>query len=248
MHLAASSCIFASLPNPIRHYLQRRKIVSWLLSSWDPNSATADPLLKATPSGSTPGSQTLASSPPVSCFPRSITCFAYLELEANSLHNGISVKTSTHPIFRSCDIIFFQSRPKQNVRQTVDGIAVLQTKGVMVFRVTPKGNAVYTQDIGDLTIFISKAEAFCVRASSRTTSTSLSNIYMLLYYHYSNGLEREEGTPRVRRRRRPAGSARCGRGLGLGHGLGLGLGRGLGSWVLGLGSWVLGLGGGSPAQ
>ncbi|KAF2579789.1 hypothetical protein F2Q68_00006824 [Brassica cretica] len=70
---------------------------------------------------------------------------------------------------------------------------------------------------------------------------------MLLYYHYSNGLEREEGTPRVRRRRRPAGSARCGRGLGLGHGLGLGLGRGLGSWVLGLGSWVLGLGGGSVA-
>ncbi|KAF3544592.1 hypothetical protein DY000_02010457 [Brassica cretica] len=178
MHLAASSCIFASLPNPIRHYLQRRKIVSWLLSSWDPNSATADPLLKATPSGSTPGSQTLASSPPVSCFPRSITCFAYLELEANSLHNGISVKTSTHPIFRSCDIIFFQSRPKQNVRQTMDCIAVLQTKGVMVFRVTPKGNAVYTQDIGDLTIFISKAEAFCVRASS-FPGVSPNHVYIL---------------------------------------------------------------------
>ncbi|KAH0854598.1 hypothetical protein HID58_057738 [Brassica napus] len=44
---------------PCPHYLQRRKIVSWLLSSWDPNSATADPLLKATPSGSTSGSQTL---------------------------------------------------------------------------------------------------------------------------------------------------------------------------------------------
>ncbi|KAL0715458.1 hypothetical protein Bca4012_064780 [Brassica carinata] len=51
-------------------------------------------------------------------------------------------------------------------RQIVDGIALLQTKGVMVFRVSPKGNATYTQDIGDVTIFISKAEAFCVRASS----------------------------------------------------------------------------------
>ncbi|CAN6820279.1 unnamed protein product [Brassica oleracea] len=63
-------------------------------------------------------------------------------------------------------------------RQTVDGIAVLQTKGVMVFRVAPKGNAVYTQDIGDLTIFISKAEAFCVRASS-FPGVSPNHVYIL---------------------------------------------------------------------
>ncbi|CAN6828350.1 unnamed protein product [Brassica oleracea] len=50
-------------------------------------------------------------------------------------------------------------------RQTVNK-ALLETKAVMVFRVSPRGNAVYTQDIGDLTIFISKAEPFCVRASS----------------------------------------------------------------------------------
>ncbi|KAH0854596.1 hypothetical protein HID58_057736 [Brassica napus] len=63
-------------------------------------------------------------------------------------------------------------------RQTMDGIAVLQTKGVMAFRVTPKGNSVYTQDIVDLTIFISKAEAFCVRASS-FPGVSPNHVYIL---------------------------------------------------------------------
>ncbi|KAL0715459.1 hypothetical protein Bca4012_064781 [Brassica carinata] len=51
-------------------------------------------------------------------------------------------------------------------RQTVDGGTSLQTKAVMVFKVSAKGNAMYTQDIGDLTIFISNSEPFCVRASS----------------------------------------------------------------------------------
>ncbi|XP_013629713.1 PREDICTED: uncharacterized protein LOC106335677 [Brassica oleracea var. oleracea] len=57
-------------------------------------------------------------------------------------------------------------------RQTVDGTSLkvkgtkLKTKGVMVFKVDDHGNAVYTQDIGDLAIFLSKSEPFCVRASS----------------------------------------------------------------------------------
>ncbi|KAJ4907414.1 hypothetical protein Rs2_11072 [Raphanus sativus] len=51
-------------------------------------------------------------------------------------------------------------------RQTVDGGTSLKTKAVMVFKVSAKGSAFYTRDIGDLTIFISKSEPFCVRASS----------------------------------------------------------------------------------
>ncbi|KAH0895221.1 hypothetical protein HID58_057650 [Brassica napus] len=62
-------------------------------------------------------------------------------------------------------------------RQTVNK-ALLETKAVMVFRVSPRGNAVYTQDIGDLTIFISKAEPFCVRASS-FPGVSPNRVYML---------------------------------------------------------------------
>jgi len=42
----------------------------------------------------------------------------------------------------------------------------MQTKTVMVFKLDEKGNAVYTQDIGDLYIFLSKSEPFCVPASS----------------------------------------------------------------------------------
>ena len=42
----------------------------------------------------------------------------------------------------------------------------MQTKALMVFKIDDEGNAVYTQDIGDLCIFISKSEPFCVPASS----------------------------------------------------------------------------------
>ncbi|VVB00979.1 unnamed protein product [Arabis nemorensis] len=40
------------------------------------------------------------------------------------------------------------------------------TQDIMVFNVDEKGNAVYTKDIGDLCIFLSNSEAFCVPASS----------------------------------------------------------------------------------
>ncbi|KAL1215780.1 hypothetical protein V5N11_024318 [Cardamine amara subsp. amara] len=38
--------------------------------------------------------------------------------------------------------------------------------GCLVFKIDEQGNAVYTQDIGDLCIFLSKSEPFCVPASS----------------------------------------------------------------------------------
>ncbi|XP_010485150.2 PREDICTED: uncharacterized protein LOC104763483 [Camelina sativa] len=46
------------------------------------------------------------------------------------------------------------------------GMSKLITKAFMVFRLDDKGNAVYTQDIGDLCIFLSKSEPFCVSLSS----------------------------------------------------------------------------------
>ena len=42
----------------------------------------------------------------------------------------------------------------------------MKTKALMVFKIDEKGNAVYTQDIGDLVIYISKSEPFCITASS----------------------------------------------------------------------------------
>ncbi|KAG2335130.1 hypothetical protein Bca52824_006310 [Brassica carinata] len=48
----------------------------------------------------------------------------------------------------------------------LDEAVNMKTKAVMVFRLDGKGNAVYTQDIGDLCIFISESEPFCVPRSS----------------------------------------------------------------------------------
>ncbi|EFH42375.1 hypothetical protein ARALYDRAFT_495669 [Arabidopsis lyrata subsp. lyrata] len=46
------------------------------------------------------------------------------------------------------------------------GMSKLSTKALMVFRLDDEGNAVYTIDIGDLCIFLSKSEPFCVSLSS----------------------------------------------------------------------------------
>ncbi|CAA7018556.1 unnamed protein product [Microthlaspi erraticum] len=46
------------------------------------------------------------------------------------------------------------------------GVAIMKTKCAMVFKLEEEGNAVYTQDIGDLSIFLSRHEPFCVPASS----------------------------------------------------------------------------------
>uniref|UniRef100_A0A0D3DM71 KIB1-4 beta-propeller domain-containing protein n=1 Tax=Brassica oleracea var. oleracea TaxID=109376 RepID=A0A0D3DM71_BRAOL len=42
----------------------------------------------------------------------------------------------------------------------------MKTEALMVFKLDEEGNAVYTEDIGDLVIFLSRAEPFCVPASS----------------------------------------------------------------------------------
>ncbi|KFK27076.1 hypothetical protein AALP_AA8G330900 [Arabis alpina] len=47
-----------------------------------------------------------------------------------------------------------------------DGIVKMRTQEVMVFKLGKEENAVYTQDIGDLNIFLSRSEPFCVPASS----------------------------------------------------------------------------------
>ncbi|XP_020878159.1 uncharacterized protein LOC110227633 [Arabidopsis lyrata subsp. lyrata] len=48
----------------------------------------------------------------------------------------------------------------------INGTAQMKTEALMVFRLDEEGNAVCTRDIGELCIFISKSEPFCVSASS----------------------------------------------------------------------------------
>ncbi|CAA7016289.1 unnamed protein product [Microthlaspi erraticum] len=47
-----------------------------------------------------------------------------------------------------------------------DGVAHMKTEYVQVFKLDEEGNAVCTQDVGDLVIFLSKCEPFCVPAAS----------------------------------------------------------------------------------
>ncbi|KAJ0267122.1 Uncharacterized protein HA466_0009970 [Hirschfeldia incana] len=51
-------------------------------------------------------------------------------------------------------------------RKTSRRLSLMRTKALMVFKIDEEGNAVYTQDIGDLVMYISKSEPFCVPASS----------------------------------------------------------------------------------
>ncbi|AED96327.1 hypothetical protein AtNW77_Chr5g0138271 [Arabidopsis thaliana] len=55
---------------------------------------------------------------------------------------------------------------KKIVGKVIKGRATIKTKAIMVFKLDEEGNAVYTQDIGDLFIFISEAQPTCVPASS----------------------------------------------------------------------------------
>ncbi|CAN6850680.1 unnamed protein product, partial [Brassica oleracea var. botrytis] len=44
--------------------------------------------------------------------------------------------------------------------------ARMRTKALMVFKLDDEGNAVYTQDMGDLVMFLSNSEPCCVPATS----------------------------------------------------------------------------------
>ncbi|KAJ4911412.1 hypothetical protein Rs2_06033 [Raphanus sativus] len=46
------------------------------------------------------------------------------------------------------------------------GVPRMKTEYLMVYKLDVEGNAVYTQDMGDLTMFLSKSEPFCVPSTS----------------------------------------------------------------------------------
>ncbi|CAL9243303.1 unnamed protein product [Arabidopsis halleri] len=72
--------------------------------------------------------------------------------------------TSQHLVeSRTTDETFFV---KCYRKATSSGAVKMKTKAVMVFKLDEEGNAVYTQDIGHLCIFLSKSEPFCVPANS----------------------------------------------------------------------------------
>ncbi|KAG2280661.1 hypothetical protein Bca52824_051881 [Brassica carinata] len=61
---------------------------------------------------------------------------------------------------------FLVKQYKKTIKITKVGIARMRTKALMVFKLDNEGNAVYTQEIGDLVTFLSMSEPFCVPATS----------------------------------------------------------------------------------
>ncbi|XP_020891655.1 uncharacterized protein LOC110231115 [Arabidopsis lyrata subsp. lyrata] len=74
--------------------------------------------------------------------------------------------TSEHLVESRCTGETFLVKQYKKTAEIVFGIAKMKTEAVMVFKLDEEGNAVYTQDIGDLSIFLSKSEPFCVPSSS----------------------------------------------------------------------------------
>ncbi|CAF1762736.1 unnamed protein product [Brassica oleracea var. botrytis] len=57
----------------------------------------------------------------------------------------------------------------QSLLMMYDGTARLRTEALMVFKLDDERNAVYTQDIGDLCIFLTRSEPFCLPSSFSLT-------------------------------------------------------------------------------
>ncbi|CAL9244097.1 unnamed protein product, partial [Arabidopsis halleri] len=66
---------------------------------------------------------------------------------------------------RTTNETFLVKRYKKTVN-IIMGIVKMKTECLMVFKIDEEGYAVFTRDIGDLVIFLSKSEPFCVPASS----------------------------------------------------------------------------------
>ncbi|KAL1190552.1 hypothetical protein V5N11_032832 [Cardamine amara subsp. amara] len=78
----------------------------------------------------------------------------------------LSCYTSEHLVeSRTTGETFLVKMYKKTVR-FIKGIAKLKTELLMVFELDEEGNAVFTDNIGGLVIFLSKAEPFCLPASS----------------------------------------------------------------------------------
>ncbi|KAG2310467.1 hypothetical protein Bca52824_022024 [Brassica carinata] len=60
----------------------------------------------------------------------------------------------------------FLVKQYRKTAEIVEGVAKMKTEFLIVYKLDEEGNAVYTQDMGDLTMLLSKSEPFCVPSTS----------------------------------------------------------------------------------
>ncbi|XP_010482860.1 PREDICTED: uncharacterized protein LOC104761472 [Camelina sativa] len=88
------------------------------------------------------------------------------ELTETKREHLYSCFTSDHLVESESTGETFLVKWYQETAEIVDGVAKMKTKDVLVFKLDEEGNAVYTNDIGDLCMFLSKSEPFCVPSAS----------------------------------------------------------------------------------
>ncbi|RID74243.1 hypothetical protein BRARA_B01351 [Brassica rapa] len=89
----------------------------------------------------------------------------------------------------------FLVKQYRKTAKIVEGVAQMKTQFLMVFKLDDEGNAVYTQDMGDLTMFLSMSEPFCVPSTS--FPGLLPNYVYILDFDETAMVSLEDGFPLV---------------------------------------------------
>ncbi|KAG7633171.1 hypothetical protein ISN44_As03g034380, partial [Arabidopsis suecica] len=77
------------------------------------------------------------------------------------------MKATPSHLIGSWDLHNAKPNPKfQRLRMIIKGIGKLKTKALVVFKLDEEANAVYTQDMGDLFIYLTKSDPLCVPTNS----------------------------------------------------------------------------------
>ncbi|KAJ4911322.1 hypothetical protein Rs2_05943 [Raphanus sativus] len=113
------------------------------------------------------------------------------KLQSVRFTNTRRLTNDEHNLMDSCSMIehLVESRPTgetflvkqyKKIAENKEGVAIMKTEFLMVYKLDDEGNAVHTQDMGDLVMFISMSEPFCVLSTS-FPGMYTNNVYILDY-------------------------------------------------------------------
>ncbi|KAJ4872461.1 hypothetical protein Rs2_45871 [Raphanus sativus] len=88
------------------------------------------------------------------------------ELPMSKLETLHSCSTTEHLVESQTTCETFLIKWYRKTTRSFLDMPKMKTEALLVFKLDEEGNAFYTEDIGDLVIFLSRAEPFCVPASS----------------------------------------------------------------------------------
>ncbi|CAN6994050.1 unnamed protein product [Brassica rapa subsp. trilocularis] len=108
----------------------------------------------------------------------------FSDLEDTSSGHGtlaIPAMTPSCTKYSSKTLLSFTWPHYKKTAKNKEGVDIMKTEFLMVFKLDDEGNAVYTQDMGDLAMFLSMSEPFCVPASSFPGSMFRNNVIIYDY-------------------------------------------------------------------